>query len=335
MYIVNLTSPPPPRLGDGPVKSLTLADSTRDELFRESVSLKVDTSNLQDLESFIEECKELVQSHISLEFRQSLKQLHNASNPYSAVLFHNLPIDPHVPPTPTDGSTSLGKTTYVSECMLVGFGELTGAHVVGYAAETQYSNPWIHEGFPRNSAGSALTKASDLSFHQDMSYHPKVLDILGLVSIREGYDTQVQTELLDNRATLSMLPEDVVSLLREPRFQIKTSDWVDASWQVAAGEGRPILLDSASLAIPVDWENMVGLDPDAEFAVQLLQQAIQEAPKQFIHFVPGDLLLFNNRRVVHARTPYTDLRFDGGDRVLNRAYFRKDMSLEERKSRII
>mmetsp|Transcript_30748 Transcript_30748/g.50773 ORF Transcript_30748/g.50773 Transcript_30748/m.50773 type:complete len:171 (+) Transcript_30748:135-647(+) len=169
-----------------------------------------------------------------------------------------------------------------------------------------------------------------------MSYHPEVPDILGLVGIREGHDKQVQTELIDNREVFDMLPDSIVKMLREPRFQIKTSDWVDASFDAGSEhQGRGILTDAASLAIPVDWENMVGLDKEAQWAVKMLQRAIIEAPKHYVHFVPGELLFFSNRRTVHARTPYKDLRFDGSDRVLNRAYFRKDWSAEERKTRMI
>jgi L-asparagine oxygenase len=320
--------------GEGPVKVFTLPDSIRDEIYNEVSNLKVDTSSLEDLSSFIEEVKEIVQSHAPPEFLSALRSLHDATSPTSAVYIRNLPVDPHVPPTPTDGSLSLGKTTYVAEAMLVGFGELTKSHVVGYSAETQYSNPWIHEGFPRTSKGSALTKASDLSFHQDMSYHPQPPDVLGLVCVREGHDKNVNTELVDNREVFELLPDEVIELLRESRFQIKTSAWVDASWDVG-NNGRGILSHDSSIALPVDWENMVGLDEEAQAAVELLKEAILAAPKHFVHFVPGDLLLFANRRTVHARTPYADLRFDGGDRVLDRSYFRKELSSEQRRTRLI
>jgi hypothetical protein len=80
---------------------------------------------------------------------------------------------------------------------------------------------------------------------------------------------------------------------------------------------------------------MKGLDSDAPWAVQMLQRAILEAPKHFVHFIPGDLLLFNNKRTLHARTPYLDLRYDGGDRVLSCSYCRQDLSEEERQTRVI
>ncbi|KAI2512715.1 taurine catabolism dioxygenase [Fragilaria crotonensis] len=340
---ITVVQPIPIHNSQGPIKTIVISDSTRDELYQEVANLKVDTSNIRDLESFIDQAKETIHSHIGDDFLKALRSLHNSSSPTSAIWIRNLPVDPFVPPNPTDGTAvSLGKHTYVAEAMLVGLGELTNSHVVGYSAETQYSNPWIHEGFPRNthSGGSALTKASDLAFHQDMSYHPEAPDILGLVSIREGHDHQVQTELIDNREILETLPHSIVDMLREPRFEIKTSDWVDASYHDLQKNdekkvGTPILTGAASLAIPVEWENMVGLDREADWAIQMLQRAILEAPKHYVHFVPGDLLLFNNKRTLHARTPYVDLRFDGGDRVLSRAYFRKEVSDKQRITRMI
>ena len=104
----------------------------------------------------------------------------------STVWIRNLPIDPFVPANPTNGAVSLEKKTFVAEAMFVAFGELTSSLVVGYSSATEYSNPWIHKGFPRATpGGSALTKASDHSFHQDMSYHPEAPDILSLINLRK------------------------------------------------------------------------------------------------------------------------------------------------------
>jgi len=328
-------------VGEGPIKTFVLSNSARDKIYRQVAGLKVDTSNLMELESFLDESKEIVKEYLDPDILYALKQLHNTSSPISAVHFRNIPLDPYVPPNPSDGSVSLHKPTFVAETMLTAMGELSGAHVVGYSAEKAYSNPWIHEGFPRNSGGSALTKASELSFHQDMSY-TEAPDILGLVCVREGHDTEVQTELIDNRELLETLPDSVVSLLREPRFKIKTSSWVDAdaheesSGNTIDNDRRSILSDAASVALPVDWENMIGLDPSAQNAVTRLQHAIQsEAPKHYIHFVEGDMLLFSNVRSVHARTPYNDLRFDGMDRVMYRSYFKKSLTNQQRRTRMI
>ena len=181
--------------------------------------------------------------------------------------------------------------------------------------------------------GSALTAATELSYHQDMSYQDSPPDILGLYCLREGHDTNVYTTLVDVREIIAQLPPDIVEILRQQRFHIQTSDWVDAS-SIQVQQGRAIL-EGYSLHLPVHWENMIGLDEDAKSALALLQEAIIAAEPHKVHFEPGMLVFFNNQRVVHGRTPYTDFRFDGGDRVVNRAYFRRELSLQEEATRMI
>jgi hypothetical protein len=141
--------------------------------------------------------------HYTIHLRQRL--------PFGFEIFQSiclfLPILPN-------GAVSLEKKTYVAEAMFVAFGELTFSLIVGYSSERKYFNPWIHEGFPQATPGGlALTKASDLSFHHDMSYHPEAPDILGLINLREGHDRQLRTELIDNREILETLPDTIVAML--------------------------------------------------------------------------------------------------------------------------
>ena len=356
------------------VRVFTLPDTLRLELEKELLRPKVavDVTNLQSLEAFIAQVKDIVRSHIStwdpnvLETLQSLAKP-STSGSAAAVLFRNLPLDPYVPPTPTDGSTTLQKPTFVAEAMLLAIGELSGASVVGYASETQYSNPWVHEGFPyprqqqqqggvsitsTAATGSALTMRKGMSHHQDMSYHPHPPDLLGLYCLREGHDKTLQTTIILNQDIVDRLPADALQILMEDRFQIHASAWVDGF--DGGREGRSIIMPitsstattadndagggkrDLSIALPVDWTNMVGLDEEATAALEALGSAINSAPQYPIHFVEGDMLLFNNRRVVHARSDYTDLRLDGGDRVVDRAYFRREWPSEEaRRSRMI
>jgi L-asparagine oxygenase len=287
------------------------------------------------MKTFIEQSKAIALSHLADHeyLWKILRDLHNPTSPTAAVVIKNLPIDPAIPLTPTDGSNTLNKPTMVAEAILLALGELSGAKVVGYKSEVHYSNPWVHEGFPRDGVGSALTAADQLSFHQDMSYQDRIPDILGLYCLREGYDTNVWTTLLDVREVIARLPEDVVEILRQPRFRILTSDWVDASWS-GVDQVRP-MLSEYSLHLPVHWENMIGLDDEATLALTLLQEAIVTTEPHKVHFEPAIMLFFNNQRMVHGRTPYTDLRFDGGDRVVNRAYFRGELTQEEEMTRLI
>lgn len=304
------------------------------EIAKDLLSLKWDKS-LESMKTFMDESKKIISSHLAnqQDLWKILNDLHNDTSATSVVVLKSLPIDPVVPKTPTDGSKTLNKETRVAEAMLLALGELSGAKVVGYSAEKEYSNPWVHEGFPRQGIGSALTAAHELSFHQDMSYQDHIPDILGLYCLREGHDTDLWTTIVDVRDITAQLPDDVVEVLRQPRFRIQTSDWVDASFN-GADTGRSIL-EGYSLHLPVHWENMIGLDEEAKSALTLLQEAIVTAEPHKLHFEAGVLVFFNNQRVVHGRTQYTDLRFDGGDRVVNRAYFRRELTPEQERSRMI
>lgn len=314
-----------------------MSPSVSAEITKDLLSLQWDKS-LESMKTFMDDSKKVVSSRLQQEQHlwHMLRDLHNETSSTSAVVLKNLPMDPVIPPTPTDGSKSLNKQTSIAEAMLLSLGELSGAKVVGYSAEKEYSNPWVHEGFPRDGVGSALTAATELSYHQDMSYQDSIPDILGLYCLREGHDTNVFTTLVDVREIIAQLPEEAVEILRQPRFQIQTSDWVDASSLNADNkQGGRAILEGCSLHLPVHWENMIGLDDDAKSALALLQEAIIAAKPHKVHFEPGMLVFFNNQRVVHGRTPYTDLRFDGGDRVVNRAYFRGELTLQEEETRMI
>ena len=355
--------------GPSSIQVFTLPDTLRLELEQELLQpdVTVDVTDLQSLEAFITHVKDIVRSHFSMWDPSVLKTLRSLVGPstsggIAAVLFRNLPLDPYIPPTPIDGSTTLHKPTFVSEAMLLAIGELSGASVVGYASETQYSNPWVHEGFPypqqpqegigtTATTGSALTMPKGMSHHQDMSYHPHPPDLLGLYCLREGHDKTLQTTIILNQDVVDGLPADILQVLMENRFQIHASAWVDGF--DAGHQARPIISPIASstatvadndasghmdlaIALPVHWTNMVGLDEEATAALEALGVAINAASQYPIHFEEGDMLLFNNRRVVHARSDYADLRLDGGDRVVDRAYFRREWPSEEaRRTRMI
>ena len=218
-------------------------------------------------------------------------------------------------------------------------GELAGTYAVGYKAETEYSNPWAHEGFPRpGRGGSALTStAGMLNHHQDMSYQRVIPDLLGLVCLREGDDVHLQTTIISVESILQLLPKDVVSVLRQDRFKI-------ASYNQTVDTGRieeqtvqtRALLEGTSLHLPVRWENMVGIDRKASQAINLLRQVLEIAKPSGVHLREGEMIIFNNQKVVHGRTPYRDLKYDGkSDRVVIRSYFVKQLNADEMESRII
>ncbi|KAG7372443.1 taurine catabolism dioxygenase TauD/TfdA family protein [Nitzschia inconspicua] len=296
-----------------------------------------DKDSVQSTIAFIEQAKRILQEQLvqgNVELQRILNDLVTESAETEAVIFENLPMDRMIPSTPTDGSIRLHKPTFVAEAILTAMGELAGTHVVGYKAEKQYSNPWVHEGFPRpKGPSSALTAASQVDLHQDMSYQGVIPDLLGLVCLREGQDAQVETTLVSVEKLVQVMPANVVSVLRQPRFRIEAAGWVDTN-EVDITKTRSVL-DGKSLHLPVHWENMVGADAEATEAIAALRKYLSELHASGLHLTDGVMVIFNNQKVIHGRTPYVNLKFDGTDRVVLRSYFVKHLDGEAKETRML
>lgn len=325
----------------------SMPDAAKETLERNLVQLRWENKDsIFHTKIFIERAKEVLKPYVAsdVDLLRTLRELLADGEPPStsidAIVFENLPLDPYVPPTPTDESMrSLNKLTYVSEAMLLAMGELAGTYTVGYKAETEYSNPWAHEGFPRKgTGGSALTSTSGmLNHHQDMSYQRVIPDLLGLICLREGDDPNLQTTLISTENIIQLLPKHVVPVLRQDRFKITASTrMMDVGRMEEDDVEIRALLEGTSLHLPVRWENMIAVDLEASQAIESLRQVLQVAKPSGVHLRDGEMILFNNQKVVHGRTAYKNLKYDGrSDRVVTRSYFVKHLSAAEIESRIL
>mmetsp|Transcript_13766 Transcript_13766/g.34596 ORF Transcript_13766/g.34596 Transcript_13766/m.34596 type:complete len:426 (+) Transcript_13766:141-1418(+) len=325
----------------------SMPDAAKQALERELVQLQwSNKDSIFETKGFIQDAKDILSPYVTRDgdLLQTLNGLvaeaELGSTSIDAIVFENLPLDPFVPSTPIEESVrSLNKPTYIAEAMLMAMGELAGAYVVGYKAETEYSNPWAHEGFPRpGNGGSALTSTSGmLNHHQDMSYQRVIPDLLGLICLREGDDSSLRTTIGSVENIIQLLPKDVVSILRQERFKITAStQWVDAGSIGDHTVRTRALLEGTSLHLPVRWDNMVGIDREASQAIESLRNILQIAKPSGVHLREGEMIIFNNQKVIHGRTPYQNLKFDGqSDRVVIRSYFVKQLNADQIESRII
>jgi clavaminate synthase/L-asparagine oxygenase len=72
---------------------------------------------------------------------------------------------------------------------------------------------------------------------------------------------------------------------------------------------------------------MVPDSPEAERSLAALSQAL-DASTESVRLTPGDLLIVDNYRTTHARTPFSP-RWDGHDRWLHRSYVRVPQRIDE------
>ena len=155
-----------------------------------------------------------------------------------------------------------------------------------------------------------------LDWHCEDSYREDRCDYVGLLCLR-GDDSGVATKYAQVRDV--HLPADLVATLREPRFHVKpdpahvSSDVLEARRvAVLSGpESAPEIAYDAHRLVPVDDADREAADALRELDGWLDRVAISHVMES------GDLLILDNKRVAHARTPFA-ARFDGTDRWLMR-----------------
>jgi L-asparagine oxygenase len=297
----------------------------------------------EPLEALIESSIGIASKHLgennTVMLRSKLADLGGMTH---AVLVRNLPQDPNVPFTPVDGSRSLEKKTFVAEAVSIGLASLAGGSLVSYPGEKQYSNSFFHEGFALKEGGSAVNQKGTLPWHIDISYVPLSYapDILVLYGVREGNDKEVKTKLLKATDVLRFVPSSVEQILRENRYKHKQPDWIDtlkpkAKPMIVGPSSNPTILAAAAGNSSAFNPN----DHEAKDALDVLYGAIKEAETYGlaaeVHLREGDVLLFDQKHLLHTRKAYSAPLFDGNDRVLLRSYYVFDEELVQSMNRRI
>lgn len=154
-----------------------------------------------------------------------------------------------------------------------------------------------------------------LDWHCEDSFREDRCDYAGLLSLRG--DPSAASKYAQVKDV--QLPPDLVATLREPRFHVRPDPAHVLDGEVSM---RPLAIISGSEAAPeiaYDTHHLEPIDDsDVEAATALRELGVGLDKVAISHVMQsGDLLLFDNKRVVHARTPFA-ARFDGTDRWLMR-----------------
>ncbi|WP_052713072.1 TauD/TfdA family dioxygenase [Pseudoalteromonas rubra] len=155
------------------------------------------------------------------------------------------------------------------------------------------------------------TNNSFLEWHVEDGFHDAKADWVALYCLKGDLDAQ--TYLFQSKDI--RLDEQTMAELRKPNFEIQ----VDPTFSGAGAPNKRVAILSrhAEPEIVFDPAYMVCLTEEAQAALTKLQDFINEN-KRSITLAPGEMLVFDNRKVVHARSEYQPL-YDGTDRWLLRA----------------
>jgi L-asparagine oxygenase len=255
-----------------------------------------------------------------------------------ALLVDNLPIDLDLPPTPLDGRTPQAKGTFYSECSLLGLAQSIGLPV-GYKSEKD-GNP-IHHVVPV--PGGEDTQSNEgsrvfLAFHNDSMFDDSMIfnshnpDFLLLLCVRADPDGEAKTYYADARRLWAELDQETRQVLRDTRFRMAApSNYTRFLSGKASGKkvwSPPVPIFSGPVQYPeicLAANGVMAIDPGAVQALGRLLAACQVVGEDnSIALRPGQALIVNNRKGVHARSHFR-ASYDGHDRWLMRANIRTNL----------
>jgi hypothetical protein len=229
-------------------------------------------------------------------------------------VFKGVPTGP-VPETPQTNTLNIGATTELcrrQEEILKKFGPL-----VSYKEEC--NGAMFQDVVPVRSLASLQTSTSSeypLEIHTEQAFSEDRPTFLCLACLRG--DPDAVTYVLHRKTLIQHLDPDDVEYLKKPLWTCR----VDASFVLGGAKDTvngpmPILRESS---LVFDQDLMSGLTPRA---TQLIRKIVDvyEEHKTSITLEPGDVLVLDNRVVVHGRSKFRP-RYDGTDRFLIRCFAR-------------
>lgn len=157
------------------------------------------------------------------------------------------------------------------------------------------------------------SSAGMLDWHVEDGFTAERCDHFGLLCVRGAPGANTLYACTSDIA----LPEQVLATLREPRFLMlpdtahTLSEWHAQPMAVLRGQGA-----AQEICFDAHYLSAVAGDDAAAAALGQLRGALDRAQRAH-ELTRGDLIILDNRRVVHARSPFK-ARYDGTDRWLMR-----------------
>jgi L-asparagine oxygenase len=283
----------------------TLTDTEKADVER-IIRSQVSLYRPEDYDEFMSTCQSAAN-----EFPRTIHNWSAHVQGLSVGLLRNLPIDITLPATPTvrhgaDNIPLLADGVIGTISALFGF---------LYTFEGKTTSRHIHNVYPvygdeYTQLGSGKVK---LEWHVEDGFHPARPNWVSLLCLRG--DTEAETMVA--RARDLRLSPDIVRTLEELRFKLRIDDSFTDDTHSIYVTTRILTGSTDDPQIMFDPAYTICQDDDETNALAAVESAADEVQQRFT-LEEGDLLTFDNRRVMHARTAYRP-RMDGKDRWLKRA----------------
>lgn len=296
------------------------------------ISLKITVNPSEQPELF---CKKLKELNILVPERiqKILRDFSVNGSDNGFLIIKNIKIiDNDLPKTPSGNNLKLGETTFLSKIqglLMSIISELIAYEAEGYGSLYQDIVPIKNMATVQTSSGSNI----ELEIHTEQAFSKLRPDIISLACLRG--DKDAFTYILPVNKIIQNLTEDEINLLYNPLW--KTG--VDLSFKLNGHE-----FIEGDIRGPLSILNETRDDPKLIFDQDLMEGIIEESHKMIKKIVdiyyshrighnlkPGEIILLNNNRAVHGRSPFYP-KYNGHDRFLIRCFgtFDYDKSLYAR-----
>lgn len=309
------------------IKQIILSD---DERNRFAQTIPTDLSADETLEEYLSEVY-FAGAALPQPVRHDIFMFKRASDGAAALHIKNLPQDASLPPTPTTEQGTFCGELVASKACLLGIGQMFG-EPYGYAKERDGElMPGLYpiEAHAKKAAGTG--SGNILGMHNDIAHdYPNYPSYTLLYCLRPDPTKLAKTLLANMDEIRAKLSKNEVELLFEPVYKITVPDSFRAKNDTNdAAEPRTIsVLHGSPMApeVTLQFNTMSAITPDAQRVFDKIKEMCRLG-SNFVHEVyleAGDLLVINNRKAIHGRTPFKP-NFDGTDRWFQRLYIKEDL----------
>lgn len=224
-----------------------------------------------------------------------------------------------IPPTPA-GRSALSKPDSLSEQLLLQATALLG-EPIGYVQES--GGCIVNNFFPQQTQSRAATSDSfdtELDLHTENAFHAVLPDYLLLLCLRQDPAAEAITYIASVDRILERLSyEQQAFLLNEPYNFFSDYSATGKNQRIDINKHQTVLYgDPDAPFFRFDPQFMVAYSERAQQMLDSLRTIAWEVVEP-VRLARGDLLIIDNRRTAHARSPFT-ARFDGSDRWMQRTF---------------
>jgi L-asparagine oxygenase len=240
------------------------------------------------------------------------------------LLLDRLPVS-EPPPTPPDNRSHLAESTPLARVQAIvnhSCGQMVAYEAEGHGRLYQDMVPNRAMALSQTSLGSGV----ELELHTEQAFSKLRPDVLSLACLRGHPDAK--TYVLPAHVLLEQMTPFERKLLRRELW----TTGVDGSFKLGGhefieGESRgPLAIVAGAQDDPTivfDQDLMAGVTDEAQAMIARVVE-VYRAQRFSVTLEPGQILLVDNVRAVHGRSPFTP-SFDGSDRFISRSFAIRDL----------